>query len=92
MLFLLLDFREVQVVSSHTYVVDQPGTLGVRQGMSQLVANMLESVQHLWKLHTPPEHVSITITDYFYIIRYTTQIKFNLNKIVFFVSDVKISV
>ncbi|KAF4516820.1 hypothetical protein B566_EDAN006214 [Ephemera danica] len=39
---------EVQVVSSHTYVVDKPGNLGVRQGMSQLVANMLEScLQHL---------------------------------------------
>ncbi|PSN41279.1 hypothetical protein C0J52_14352 [Blattella germanica] len=48
--------QEVQLVSSHTYVVDKPGTLGVRVGMSRLVANMLESLLYLWKLKTSPEH------------------------------------
>ncbi|XP_063220029.1 uncharacterized protein LOC134529646 isoform X2 [Bacillus rossius redtenbacheri] len=50
------DTWEVQLVSSHTYVVDKPETLGVRVGMSQIVANMLESLLNLWKMHTPPEH------------------------------------
>lgn len=45
-------------MSSHTYVVDKPGTLGIRVGMSRLVANMLESLLYLWRLKTSPEHVS----------------------------------
>jgi hypothetical protein len=52
-------FREVQIVSSHTYIAERhSNTLGVRQGMSQLVADMLESVNLLWKFDTPPEYVS----------------------------------
>lgn len=50
-----LDSCEVQLISSHTYVVDRPGTFGVRAGLSQLVANMLESVYHMWKLHASAE-------------------------------------
>lgn len=44
-------------MSSHTYVVDK-GSSGVRVGMSQLVANMLESLLQMWRLHAPPEQVS----------------------------------
>lgn len=51
-----IDTWEVQLVSSHTYVVDKPGTLGIRVGMSRLVANMLESLLCLWRLKTSPEH------------------------------------
>lgn len=54
---------EVQIISSHTYVVDRPGTLGVRAGLSQLVANMLESVYHMWKLHLSPDLVCCDITN-----------------------------
>lgn len=50
-----VDSCEVQLISSHTYVVDRPGTLGIRVGLSQLVANMLESVYHMWKLRTAPD-------------------------------------
>lgn len=49
------DTWEVQILSSHTYIVDR-GSSGVRVGMSQLVANMLESLLQLWKLRTPPEY------------------------------------
>lgn len=51
-------FREVQLISSHTYVVER-GSTGIRVGMSQLIANMLESLLHMWKIRTPPEYVSI---------------------------------
>lgn len=44
-------------MSSHTYVVDK-GSSGIRVGMSQLVGNMLESLLHMWRLHTPAEYVS----------------------------------
>lgn len=44
-------------MSSHTFVVDK-GSSGVRVGMSQLVANMLESLLQMWRLHAPAEHVS----------------------------------
>nr|CAD7258627.1 unnamed protein product [Timema shepardi] len=54
--FLSFHLMEVQLVSSHPHIVDKPGMFGVRVGMSQLVANMLESLLHLWKLQTPPEH------------------------------------
>jgi hypothetical protein len=37
-----IDTWEVQLVSSYTYVVDKPGMLGIRVGMSRLVANMLQ--------------------------------------------------
>ncbi|XP_049767030.1 uncharacterized protein LOC126100466 [Schistocerca cancellata] len=47
------DTWDVQLLSSHAYVTDRPGTLGVHVGMSQLVANMLESLLLLWRLHTP---------------------------------------
>lgn len=47
------DSWDVQLLSSHAYVSDRPGTLGVHVGMSQLVANMLESLLFLWRLHTP---------------------------------------
>lgn len=50
-------YREVHLVSSHTYVVEK-GSSGIRVGMSQLVANMLETLLHMWKLRTPPEYVS----------------------------------
>lgn len=50
-----IDSCDVQLISSHTYVVDRPGTLGVRAGLSQLVANMLESVNHMWRSHLPPD-------------------------------------
>lgn len=46
------------MVSSQTYLVDKPNSLGIRVGMSQLVANMLESLLYLWKLKFTPEHVS----------------------------------
>ncbi|GLV39007.1 uncharacterized protein CBL_06006 [Carabus blaptoides fortunei] len=49
------DTWEVQLVSSHTYVVER-GSSGIRVGMSQLIANMLESLLHMWKLRTPPEY------------------------------------
>ncbi|GJQ67468.1 hypothetical protein Trydic_g8307 [Trypoxylus dichotomus] len=49
------DTWEVQLMSSHTYVIDK-GSSGIRIGMSQLIANMLESLLHMWKLHTPPEY------------------------------------
>lgn len=49
------DLWEVQVVSSQITLADKPGGFGIRIGMSQLVANMLESLLHLWKLRTPPE-------------------------------------
>lgn len=44
-------------MSSHTYVIDK-ATNGVRADMSQLVANMLESLLQMWKLHIPPQYVS----------------------------------
>ncbi|ENN74860.1 hypothetical protein YQE_08630, partial [Dendroctonus ponderosae] len=47
--------KEVQVISSHTYVIDQEVN-GVRAVMSQLVANMLESLLQMWKLQIPPKH------------------------------------
>uniref|UniRef100_A0A1Y1MB06 UDENN FNIP1/2-type domain-containing protein n=1 Tax=Photinus pyralis TaxID=7054 RepID=A0A1Y1MB06_PHOPY len=49
------DTWEVQLLSSHTYVVDR-GSSGVRVGMSQLVANMLETLLQMWKLRTPPQY------------------------------------
>ncbi|KAF5299961.1 hypothetical protein FQA39_LY11334 [Lamprigera yunnana] len=49
------DTWEVQILSSHTYIVDR-GSSGVRVGMSQLVANMLESLLQMWKLRTPPQY------------------------------------
>lgn len=49
------DTWEVQIMSSHTYVIDK-GTNGVRVGMSQLVANMLESLLQMWKLNIPPQY------------------------------------
>lgn len=49
-------YREVQIISSHTYVIDK-GTNGVRVGMSQLVASMLESLLKMWKLRIPPHYV-----------------------------------
>lgn len=54
-------------MSSHTYVVDK-GSSGVRVGMSQLVANMLESLLQMWRLHTPAEHVchQIILDIYFF--------------------------
>lgn len=57
--FKLMEFyREVQIVSSHTYVIDKvANNSGVRVGMSQLVANMLETVVQMWKLHVPPQYV-----------------------------------
>ncbi|XP_059473581.1 folliculin-interacting protein 2 [Neocloeon triangulifer] len=52
-----VDKWEVQIVSSHTYVAERhSNNLGIRQGMSQLVADMLESVHHLCKFDTPPEY------------------------------------
>lgn len=51
-------YREVQIISSHTYVIDK-GTNGVRVGMSQLVASMLESLLKMWKLRIPPHYVSL---------------------------------
>lgn len=56
----MIFYREVQLMSSHTYVVDK-GSSGVRVGMSQLVANMLESLLQMWRLHAPPEQVSSII-------------------------------
>lgn len=53
----------MQLISSHTYVVDRPGTFGVRAGLSQLVSNMLESVCHMWKLHASPESVRFALSD-----------------------------
>ncbi|XP_076269276.1 folliculin-interacting protein 2 [Rhynchophorus ferrugineus] len=49
------DTWEVQLMSSHTYVIDK-GSNGVRIGMSQLVANMLETLLHMWKAHIPTQH------------------------------------
>lgn len=47
-------------MSSHTYIVEK-GCAGVRVCLSQLVANMLESLLHMWKLHTPSEYVCVSI-------------------------------
>lgn len=54
-------------MSSHTYVIDR-GSSGVRIGMSQLVANMLESVLDMRKCHMPPEYVSISVSSFNKII------------------------
>ncbi|CAG9767653.1 unnamed protein product [Ceutorhynchus assimilis] len=54
------DTWEVQVLSSHTYVIDK-GTNGVRAGMSQLVANMLESLLQMWKLNIPTQYCMLHI-------------------------------
>ncbi|XP_066256859.1 folliculin-interacting protein 1 isoform X2 [Euwallacea similis] len=54
------DTWEVQVISSHTYVIDK-GTNGVRVGMSQLVANMLESLLEMWKLRIAPKYCILHI-------------------------------
>ncbi|XP_060517829.1 folliculin-interacting protein 2 isoform X2 [Cylas formicarius] len=56
------DTWEVQVTSSHTYVIDK-GSTGVRVGMSQFVANMLESLLHMWKLHIPPQYCIMHIEE-----------------------------
>lgn len=51
-----IDSWAVSVMSSHTYVIDK-AVGGVPIGMSQMVANMLETLLKMWKLHTPPEYV-----------------------------------
>ncbi|XP_022903971.2 folliculin-interacting protein 2 isoform X2 [Onthophagus taurus] len=56
------DSWEVQLMSSHTYVIDK-GTSGVRIGMSQLVANMLEQLLQMWKLQAPAEHCLMHIEE-----------------------------
>lgn len=57
-----IDTWEVQLMSSHTYVVEK-GSNGVTIGMSQLVANMLESLLHMWKLQTPAEYCLLHIEE-----------------------------
>lgn len=53
------DSREVLLVSSHTVVVDKTvGGVGIRVGMSHLVANIMETTHHLCKLAVPPQVVS----------------------------------
>lgn len=54
-----LNTWEVQLVSSHTLVVEkilEGRSIGVRVGMSQLVANMLETVLNLCQLSVEPKH------------------------------------
>ncbi|XP_075232420.1 folliculin-interacting protein 1 [Lycorma delicatula] len=54
-----VDTWEVQLVSSHTLIVEkilEGRCIGVRVGMSQLVANMLETVLNLYKLSIHPKH------------------------------------
>lgn len=51
--------REVQLVSSQKYIVEKG--CENRVGMSQLIANMLETLLHMWKLRIPPEYVSVFI-------------------------------
>ncbi|KAK9869666.1 hypothetical protein WA026_003414 [Henosepilachna vigintioctopunctata] len=46
------DTWEVHLVSSHTYVIDKSSS-GVRVGMSQLIASMLDSLLKMWKLQVP---------------------------------------
>ncbi|XP_045471501.1 folliculin-interacting protein 2 isoform X2 [Harmonia axyridis] len=48
------DTWEVQLVSSHTYVIDKNSS-GVKVGMSQLIASMLDSLLKMWKLQVPPQ-------------------------------------
>ncbi|XP_030767830.1 folliculin-interacting protein 1 isoform X2 [Sitophilus oryzae] len=50
-----IDDWEVQLISSHTYIIDK-GSSGVRIGMSQLVSSMLESLLQMWKSHIPAQH------------------------------------
>ncbi|KAL3283642.1 hypothetical protein HHI36_006781 [Cryptolaemus montrouzieri] len=47
------DTWEVQLVSSHTYVIDKSSS-GVRVGMSHLIASMLDSLLKMWRLQVPP--------------------------------------
>lgn len=47
------DAWEVQLVSSHTYVIDKSSS-GIKVGMSQLVSDMLDSLLKMWKLQVPP--------------------------------------
>ncbi|XP_044751873.1 folliculin-interacting protein 2 [Coccinella septempunctata] len=47
------DTWEVHLVSSHTYVIDKNSS-GVKIGMSQLIASMLDSLLKMWKLQVPP--------------------------------------
>ncbi|XP_066147539.1 folliculin-interacting protein 1 isoform X3 [Euwallacea fornicatus] len=54
------DTWEVQIISSHTYVIDKSSN-GVRVGMSQLVANMLESLLEMWKLRIAPKYCILHI-------------------------------
>ncbi|XP_017785411.1 PREDICTED: folliculin-interacting protein 2 [Nicrophorus vespilloides] len=55
-----VDTWNVHVMSSHTYVIDRKNT-GVIVGMSQLVANMLESLLQMWRLRTPAEYCILHI-------------------------------
>lgn len=50
-----MDAWEVSVCSSHTYVVDRNKYAGVRVGMSQIVADMLESLLQLQRMKLSPE-------------------------------------
>ncbi|RZC36053.1 folliculin-interacting protein 1, partial [Asbolus verrucosus] len=60
------DTWEVQLMSSHTFIIDK-GSSGIRIGMSQLVANMLESLLQMWKLNVPPHfclmHIEQTLQE-----------------------------
>ncbi|KAG8307382.1 Folliculin-interacting protein 1 [Homalodisca vitripennis] len=59
--------REVLLVSSHSLMADRGGEVGVRVGMSQLVANMLETTQQLCSLSVPAQmclsHVETKLSE-----------------------------
>ncbi|XP_046664895.1 folliculin-interacting protein 2 isoform X2 [Homalodisca vitripennis] len=61
------DTWEVLLVSSHSLMADRGGEVGVRVGMSQLVANMLETTQQLCSLSVPAQmclsHVETKLSE-----------------------------
>lgn len=63
-----MDTWEVQLISSHSMVVERnTGGYGIRAGMSQLVANILETTLQLCKLSVPPhvclEHIESKLAE-----------------------------
>lgn len=73
-LLLTLCYREVEVVSSDSVAVGDHHTTvkgGIRVGMSQLVANIMETCQQLCNLTVPPELVRRTshLTKNYYCLK-----------------------
>lgn len=61
-------FREVSLHSSRNFTIDRNNFSGIRIGMSQLVADMLESLLHICRIKLPPDFVSVHFAPYFKII------------------------